>query len=49
MWTESMKIHLWNDTMSLLLECLSLIIKANAGGGGGGGGQAKIACGVKLV
>ena len=30
--------RIYEDTMSLLLECLSLIIKANAGGG-----QAKIA------
>ena len=37
--------RIYEDTMSLLLECLSLIIKAGAGGGG----QAKIACGVKLV
>ena len=41
--------RIYEDTMSLLLECLSLIIKAGAGGGGGGGGKAKIACGVKLV
>ena len=34
MWTESMKIHLENDTMSLSFECLLLIIKAGAGGGG---------------